>query len=93
MLPFTDSQIEEALLELPGWSQEGEAIVKTYEFGDFPTAMAFMASAVGAIDTMDHHPEWTNVYSRVDVRLTSHDVGGVTDRDLRLATTLEGLAG
>lgn len=92
MSPFTDAQIEEALLTLPGWSQEGEAIVKSFQFADFAAAIDFMARAVPGIDQMDHHPEWTNVYNRVDVRLNSHDVGGVTDRDVTLARLLESLA-
>ena len=90
MSTFTDAQIEEALESLPGWSQEGEAIVRTYEFADFAAAIDFMAAARPAIDELDHHPEWTNVYNRVDVRLNSHDVGGVTERDFQLARFLDG---
>lgn len=89
MSAFTDAQIEAALESLPGWSQEGEAIVKSFEFDDFPAAIAFMNKAAGPIDEMDHHPEWTNVYNRVDIRLTSHDTGGVTERDITLARVLE----
>ncbi|WP_456698307.1 4a-hydroxytetrahydrobiopterin dehydratase [Aeromicrobium sp. P5_D10] len=92
MTAFTDDQIETALETLPGWSQEGEAVVKSFEFTDFAAAIAFINRAVGPIDEMDHHPEWTNVYNRVDVRLTSHDAGGVTDRDVRLAKVLDRLA-
>lgn len=92
MTSFTDAQIEEALDQLPGWSQEGEAIVKTYEFADFRAALDFMNRAAGPIEEMDHHPEWTNVYDRVDIRLNSHDVGGVTERDLRLAKVIERVA-
>lgn len=93
MSTFTDAQIEEALDSLPGWSQEGEAIVKTYEFADFRAAIDFMSRAALSIDEMDHHPEWTNVYNRVDIRLSSHDVGGVTERDVQLANVLERVAG
>ncbi|MFI5427665.1 4a-hydroxytetrahydrobiopterin dehydratase [Aeromicrobium sp. UC242_57] len=92
MTAFTDAQIESALENLAGWSQEGEAIVKTFEFSDFSAAISFINRAVGPIEEMDHHPEWTNVYNRVDVRLNSHDVGGVTDRDLRLAKVLDRVA-
>lgn len=92
MSPFTDAQIDHALDSLPGWSQEGEAIVKSFEFADFGAAIAFMNRACGPIDEMNHHPEWTNVYNRVDIRLSSHDVGGVTDRDVQLARVLERLA-
>lgn len=93
MSAFTDAQIEASLESLPGWSQEGEAIVKSFEFDDFRAALDFMNRAAGPIDEMDHHPEWTNVYNRVDVKLSSHDVGGVTDRDTQLATVLDRLAG
>jgi 4a-hydroxytetrahydrobiopterin dehydratase len=89
MATFTDAQIEEALEGLPGWSRDGEAIVRTFEFDDFSAAISFMTRAAGPIDEMDHHPEWTNVYNRVDVRLSSHDVGGVTDRDVQLARVLD----
>jgi 4a-hydroxytetrahydrobiopterin dehydratase len=91
MSAYTDAQIEEALQQLNGWSQEGEAIVKSFTFDDFGAAIAFIQRAAGPIDEMDHHPEWTNVYNRVDIRLTSHDVGGVTDRDVQLARVLERL--
>lgn len=74
-----------------GWTADGDAITKTFEFDDFAAAMAFMQRAAGPIDEMDHHPEWTNVYNRIDVRLTSHDAGEVTDRDIRLAEILDGL--
>ena len=92
MTSYTDAQIEEALDGLPGWSQEGEALVKSFEFADFTAAIDFLVRAAGPIDEMDHHPEWTNVYNRVDIRLSSHDVGGVTDRDVQLARVLERLA-
>lgn len=92
MTAYTDAQIESALESLSGWSQEGEAIVKSYEFDDFAAAMKYVQRAVGPIEEMDHHPEWTNVYNRIDVRLTSHDTGGVTDRDIRLAKVLDRLA-
>lgn len=96
MPAFTDAQIDDALQGLPGWTQEGEAIVKTFEFEDFNAAIAFMNRAAGPIDEMDHHPEWTNVQSGqvsiVFIKLTSHDSGGVTDRDVMLARVLDRLA-
>ncbi|GAA3527854.1 hypothetical protein GCM10022234_26330 [Aeromicrobium panaciterrae] len=92
MSTFTDDEITAALASLPGWSADGDAITKTYEFADFRTALDFINRAAGPIEEMDHHPEWTNVYNRVDVRLSSHDAGGVTDRDTRLATVLDRVA-
>ncbi len=94
MSAINKDQIDEALASLPGWSREGEAdaLVKTYEFVDFKSAMGFMQRASGPIEEMDHHPEWTNVFSTVDIRLTSHDVDGVTARDVRLAKVLDRVA-
>lgn len=86
---LSDTEIDVALHELDGWARDGGALAKTYEFDTFGEAMAFMYGAAAAIDDLDHHPEWSNVYNKVVVRLTSHDVGGVTDRDLRLAHALE----
>lgn len=92
MTPFSDAQIATALDGLPGWSQEGGSIVKSFEFADFDAAIAFINRASGSINEMNHHPEWTNVYNRVDIRLLSHDAGGVTSRDVQLARILERLA-
>lgn len=89
MALLSDTEIDAALVELDGWVREGDALTKTYEFDTFGEAMAFMYGAAAAIDELDHHPEWSNAYNRVVVRLTSHDVGGVTGRDLRLAHALE----
>lgn len=70
-----------------GWTLEdgGKAIRRTFTFGSFAEAFAFMARVALAAEKMDHHPEWSNVYNRVSVRLTTHDAGGLTDRDRRLA--------
>lgn len=80
---------------LPGWSEKAggdEAIAKTFRFGDFKTAWAFMNAAALKAEQMDHHPEWFNVYSRVEVVLTTHDAGGVTGRDVELATFMDVVA-
>ncbi len=92
MSMLTEDEIATALAGLPGWSADAEAITKTYEFADFRAALDFMNRAAGPVEEADHHPEWTNVYNRVEVRLSSHDVGGVTDRDTKLATVLERVA-
>lgn len=89
---LSDEQVSTALAALPGWTASGEAIIRTFEFVDFDAAMAFMATAALQIDELNHHPEWTNVYNRVDVRLTSHDAGGITERDIALAGILQQLA-
>ncbi len=84
-----------ALKALKGWrAAEGErdAITKTYRFADFKMAFAFMSGAALKAEQMDHHPEWFNVYNRVEVILTTHDAGGVTQKDLELAGFMDQLA-
>lgn len=89
MALLTDTEIDAALGELTGWERNGDALTKTFEFDTFGDAIDFMARLVPAIDEMDHHPEWTNVYNRVEVRLSSHDAKGITGRDVSLAHALE----
>jgi 4a-hydroxytetrahydrobiopterin dehydratase len=78
-----------------GWTLEqgGKALLRTFKFRDFNEAFGFLARVALHAEKMDHHPEFTNVWNRVDFRLTSHDAGGVTDRDEKLAETINQLAG
>ena len=79
---------EAALAKLPGWSRapgDREAIARTYRFADFNIAFAFMTLAAIRAEQLDHHPEWFNVYNRVEVLLTTHDADGVTERDVAMA--------
>ncbi|HEV7689331.1 MAG TPA: 4a-hydroxytetrahydrobiopterin dehydratase [Hyphomonadaceae bacterium] len=80
-----------AVAKLAGWSAvEGrDAISKSYKFADFNTAFGFMTRVALKADQMDHHPEWFNVYSKVDVTLSTHDSGGVTDKDVELAKFMD----
>ena len=88
--PLSQTEIESALAELADWEFSEDALVKRFTFPDFMAAMAFMSEAAPAIDALNHHPEWANVYNRVDVRLTSHDAGNrVTHADVTLARLLE----
>jgi 4a-hydroxytetrahydrobiopterin dehydratase len=81
-------------LEIPdGWERRGDSIDKTFEFPDFEAAIRFMSDAVVPINDLNHHPTWTNTYDKVHVELSSHDVGAVTARDVRLAAILNQLAG
>jgi len=84
-----------ALAALKGWTKgEGdrETIEKTFRFEDFKQAFAFMSAVALKAEQMDHHPEWFNVYNRVEVTLTTHDADGVTTRDLELAGYMDALA-
>jgi 4a-hydroxytetrahydrobiopterin dehydratase len=85
----------EGLAELPGWQPvEGrDAIARTFRFADFNGAFGFMSRVALMAEKMDHHPEWFNVYNRVEVTLTSHDVDGLSERDLRLARFCDEAAG
>jgi 4a-hydroxytetrahydrobiopterin dehydratase len=84
-----------ALAKLAGWSEvEGrDAISKTFTFKDFNAAFGFMTRAALVAEKLDHHPEWFNVYKTVEVTLSTHDAGGVTERDLALAQAMDRLAG
>lgn len=80
---------EAALARLPGWSAlagERDAIQRSFKFVDFNAAFGFMTRAALRAEQLDHHPEWFNVYNRVDVTLTTHDADGVTELDVTLAT-------
>ena len=78
-----------------GWSLEegGKALARSFKFKDFSEAFAFLTRVAMYAEKQDHHPEFTSVWNRVDFRLTSHDTGGVTDRDLKLAEAIGRLAG
>jgi 4a-hydroxytetrahydrobiopterin dehydratase len=87
--------VEAALGRLHGWrAAEGrEAIAKSYRFKDFAEAFAVMTRVALAAEKLDHHPEWFNVYNRLDVTLATHDAGGVTELDVLLAGVLDDAAG
>jgi 4a-hydroxytetrahydrobiopterin dehydratase len=78
----------------PGWtrSDDGVALTRTYRFKDFAEAFAFLTRVAAHAEAIDHHPEFTSVWDRVDFRLTSHDAGRVTARDVELARAIDGLA-
>lgn len=92
-VPLSPDRLSAALAALPGWRCERDALVRTYRFAGFAAALAWMQDAGVEIERLDHHPEWTNVYDRVMVRLSTHDAGGtVTQRDVELAKILQRLA-
>ncbi|PKP98933.1 MAG: 4a-hydroxytetrahydrobiopterin dehydratase [Alphaproteobacteria bacterium HGW-Alphaproteobacteria-15] len=91
------SEIEELLADHPAWSlaRDGKAITRTFQFSDFSQAWGFMSRVALLAEAQDHHPEWFNVYAKVEVTLTTHDAGpsgGLSHRDVRLAHAIDGLA-
>ena len=89
-----DAAVAQALAELDGWSLvEGRsAITRTFTFRNFNEAFGFMSRVALAAEKMDHHPEWFNVYKTVQVTLSTHDAGGITGLDIKLARKMDGFA-
>ena len=87
-----DQQIAERLATVGGWAHEGDALRRQLRFGNFVEAFGFMASVALIAERLDHHPEWSNVYNRVDIRLSTHDRGGVTALDFEFASRVNAIA-
>ena len=94
MAKLTIEELKAALRRLPDWqlAKEREAITRNFTFVDFDAAFAFMTRVALYAAKADHHPEWFNVYNRLDVTLATHDEGGVTQKDIDLATAMDGFA-
>jgi len=91
---LTIDELRAALKRLPDWSlmKDREAIRRGFKFADFDAAFAFMTRCALMAAKMDHHPEWFNVYNKVEVTLATHDAGGVTQKDIDLAMSMDGYA-
>ena len=92
MQKLSDDALQASLKDLSGWTISNGKLHREYRFPDFIHAFGFMATSAIAIEKMNHHPEWFNVYNRVVVDLTTHDAGGITARDVELAKLLDGTA-
>ena len=92
MAKLTIEDLKQAMKRLPDWelAKDREAIVRKFQFVDFDAAFSFMTRCALMAAKMDHHPEWSNVYNKVEVTLTTHDAGGVTQKDVDLATAMDG---
>ena len=90
---LTDAEIAARLEGLPGWSLQAGKLHKAFAFKDFVEAWGFMSAVALVAESMGHHPEWSNVWSRVTVDLTTHDAGGISALDFDLAGRMEGIAG
>ena len=91
---LTDAQRDTALAALPDWAlrEDGLAITRRFTFADFSEAFAFMTRVALLAEKADHHPEWANVWNRVDVTLTTHDAGGLSARDVAMAKAIGPIA-
>jgi 4a-hydroxytetrahydrobiopterin dehydratase len=89
---LSDADVQARLAETPGWTVANGKLHREYKFPDFVHAFGFMATVAIAIEKMNHHPEWFNVYNRVVVDLTTHDAAGISQRDFELARLLDQVA-
>jgi 4a-hydroxytetrahydrobiopterin dehydratase len=92
IIRLTDSEIQNRMSSLPDWQFRDGALERKLQFGNFVNAFGFMASVALVAERMNHHPEWSNVYDTVTIRLTTHDAGGVSERDFALATEISSLS-
>lgn len=86
---LSNNDLNTRLESLPGWSVDKQALTKTFVFKDFETAMTFINRLAKAASQLNHHPDWTNSYKQVDVRLSTHQAGGITAQDFELARRAE----
>lgn len=89
MQTYTAESATSKLNQLAGWAFNNDGIEKTFQFGNFIEAWGFMSQVAILAEKANHHPEWSNVYNRVNVRLSTHDAGGLTDKDFSLAEQIE----
>jgi 4a-hydroxytetrahydrobiopterin dehydratase len=89
---LSDRDIEDQLRSIPGWAVNDGALVRGFKFGNFVEAFGFMTSVALLAERSDHHPDWTNVYNRVEIKLSTHDAGGITALDFKLAQQIDQLS-
>ena len=90
---LTQDEVKQLLADHPAWelAREGKAITRTLQFGDFSEAWGFMNRVALLAEAQDHHPEWFNVYAKVEITLTTHDAGGLSTRDANMARAIDKL--
>lgn len=91
MVTLSERELSEQLAKLPDWRLEGEKLRRDFVFPDFVSAFGFMTCVALLAEKADHHPEWFNVYSKVQIWLQTHDAGGITERDVKLAKQIDAL--
>jgi 4a-hydroxytetrahydrobiopterin dehydratase len=92
MQKLTEAEIAEHMKTLPGWELGADRILRRFRFKDFVEAFGWMTSVAIVAENMNHHPEWRNVWATVEVELTTHDAGGITERDIKLARKMDELS-
>ena len=90
---LTDAQIQENLAQVEGWTIENGKLHKEFQFDHFVSAFGFMTQLALVAESMNHHPEWFNVYNRVTIDLTTHDAGGISDLDFQWAKQADAISG
>jgi len=91
MEKFTEKEIKKSLTQLRGWQFNGNSIVKTFSFNNFKETFAAMTQIAFEAEAQNHHPDWKNVYNQLEIQLNTHDAGGVTEKDIKLAKTIDAL--
>lgn len=91
MTKLTENEITTRLHKLDGWEYNDNAIHTSFEFKDFKDAFSVMTRIAFEAEIQNHHPDWTNIYNTLNISLSTHDAGGVTDKDFLLATTIESI--
>ncbi len=89
MTKLSESKIQEKLKDIDGWEYHDNAIHTTFEFNDFKDAFSVMTRIAFEAEAQQHHPDWSNVYNTLQISLSTHDAGGVTEKDLTLAKTID----
>jgi 4a-hydroxytetrahydrobiopterin dehydratase len=91
VLKLSNAEVTQEIKTLPGWEwlENEQSLFKTFKFKDFAQAWAFMGKVAALAETMNHHPEWSNIYNRVDITLTTHDANGITALDVKMAKEIE----
>ncbi len=90
---LTDAQIQENLAQVDGWTIEDGKLHKEFQFDNFVSAFGFMTQLALVAESLNHHPEWFNVYNRVTIDLTTHDAGGISDLDFQWAKQADTISG
>jgi len=92
MKPLSQAEITKQLQALPDWTYQDQALFREFKFKDFFTAFSFMITVATEAEKLQHHPDWSNVYNQVSIKLSTHEAGGVTEKDFQLAMIISRLA-